>query len=61
MLVEVTFAYPGIGLAIYEASVARDYPLLQGAFLVTMLSIMVANLLADSLYALLDPRVRRAA
>ncbi|HOQ98664.1 MAG TPA: ABC transporter permease [Anaerolineae bacterium] len=60
MLVEVTFAYPGIGQAIYEASIARDYPLLQGAFLVTMLSIMAANLLADGLYGLLDPRVRRA-
>ena len=60
MLVEVTFAYPGIGLAIYEASIARDYPLLQGAFLVTMLSIMAANLLADGLYGILDPRARRA-
>mgnify|MGYP005857270785 CR=1 FL=1 len=60
MMVEVTFAYPGIGLAIFEASVARDYALLQGAFLVTMLSIMAANLLADGLYALLDPRLRSA-
>lgn len=60
MLVEVTFAYPGIGFAIYEASIARDYPLLQGAFLVTMLSIMAVNLLADGLYGILDPRLRRA-
>jgi len=59
MLVEVAFAYPGIGLAISEASAARDYPLLQGAFLVTMLSIMAANLVAEGLYVLLDPRVRR--
>lgn len=61
MMVEVTFAYPGIGLAIYEACVARDYPLLQGAFLVTMLSIMLANLAADGLHAVLDPRLRRTA
>ncbi len=61
MLVEVAFAYPGIGQAIYQAGIARDYPLLQGAFLVTMLATMGANLLADGLYALLDPRVRSGA
>lgn len=58
-MVEVAFAYPGIGLAIYEACVARDYPLLQGAFLVTTLSVMLANLLADGLCRVLDPRLRR--
>lgn len=58
MLVEVAFAYPGMGQAIYQASMARDYPLLQGAFLVTMLTTMGANLLADALYGALDPRLR---
>jgi peptide/nickel transport system permease protein len=61
MMVEVAFAYPGMGAVIVEASVSRDYPLLQGAFLVTMLSVMGANLLADALYGVLDPRVRAAA
>ncbi|MCL6430424.1 MAG: ABC transporter permease subunit [Anaerolineae bacterium] len=58
-MVEVAFAYPGIGLAIYEACVGRDYPLLQGAFLVTTVSVMLANLLADVLCRVLDPRLRR--
>jgi len=38
----------------------RDYPLLQGAFLLIMLFVMFFNLAADLLYARLDPRVRRA-
>jgi peptide/nickel transport system permease protein len=61
MMVEVAFAYPGMGAAIVEASVSRDYPLLQGAFLVTMLSVLGANLLADLLYSALDPRLRARA
>jgi peptide/nickel transport system permease protein len=60
MFVEVVFAYPGMGTLIYEAGAARDYPLLQGAFLVTMIFVLALNLLADALYGLLDPRIRRA-
>jgi peptide/nickel transport system permease protein len=60
-VVETTFAYPGVGSAIVDASVSRDYPLLQGAFALIMLSIMGANLLADVAHGLLDPRVRRGA
>jgi len=60
MFVEVVFAYPGMGTLIYEAGAARDYPLLQGAFLVTMIFVLVLNLVADLVYGRLDPRVRRA-
>jgi len=60
MFVEVVFAYPGMGTLIYEAGAARDYPLLQGAFLVTMVFVLALNLLADALYGWLDPRTRRA-
>ncbi|MCK4471984.1 MAG: ABC transporter permease [Anaerolineae bacterium] len=60
MFVEVVFAYPGMGALIYEASAARDYPLLQGVFLVAMAFVLVLNLMADVLYGWLDPRVRRA-
>ncbi|MGC9360651.1 MAG: ABC transporter permease [Anaerolineae bacterium] len=60
MMIEVTFAYPGMGSAIVEASVARDYPLLQGAFLVTMLAVLLANMVGDLAHRLLDPRVRTA-
>ena len=59
MFVEVVFAYPGMGTLIYEAGAARDYPLLQGAFLVTMAFVLVLNSVADVLYSWLDPRVRR--
>ena len=61
VLVESTFAYPGLGALIVEASVSRDYPLLQGAFALVTLSVVGANLLADLAQGLLDPRVRRVA
>ncbi|MGE2716997.1 ABC transporter permease [Mycolicibacterium litorale] len=59
VVVESVFAYPGLGKLIYDAVTARDYPLLQGAFLLATLGIMATNLLADLTYPLLDPRVRR--
>jgi ABC-type dipeptide/oligopeptide/nickel transport system permease component len=57
ILVEVVFSWPGIGRATYEAVVQRDYPMLQGTFLVLTVSVVVFNLLADLLYFRLDPRV----
>ena len=59
VVVETVFAYPGLGRLIFEAVVVRDYPLLQGAFLLVTLGIIGVNLLADLTYPLLDPRVRR--
>ncbi len=53
------FSYPGLGRLIYESVLARDYPLLQGAFLLLAIGVLLANLVADLLYPLLDPRVRR--
>jgi len=58
MFVEVVFAYPGMGTLIYQAGAARDYPLLQGGFLLTMTFVVFFNLMADLLYARLDPRAR---
>jgi ABC-type dipeptide/oligopeptide/nickel transport system permease component len=57
ILVEAVFSYPGIGLATYDAVTERDYPILQGSFLILTLSVVVANYLADLLYFKLDPRV----
>ena len=54
---EYVFSYPGIGLAIVEAINQRDYPVLQGAFLLLTLSVILFNLIADLLYFKLDPRV----
>ncbi len=55
--IEYVFSYPGIGLQIVEAIDQRDYPILQGAFLLLTLSVIFFNLVADLLYARLDPRV----
>jgi len=60
VMIETTFAYPGIGMAIVEASVSRDYALLQGAFAVVTVSIITANVLADLLQILIDPRLSRS-
>jgi ABC-type dipeptide/oligopeptide/nickel transport system permease component len=55
--IEYVFSYPGIGLAVVEAIDQRDYPVLQGAFLLLTFSVIFANLVADLLYFKLDPRV----
>ncbi len=56
--VEVVFNWPGLGTLTVEALNARDYPVLQGIFLVLSVSVVVANLGADMIYGRLDPRVR---
>ena len=55
---EVVFNWPGIGTLTVDALSSRDYPVLQGIFLLLAVSVVVANLVADILYSLLDPRVR---
>ena len=57
ILIETVFSWPGIGRAVYEAVLQRDYPMLQGAFLLLVLSVVFFNLLADLLYFKLDPRI----
>jgi peptide/nickel transport system permease protein len=54
---ETVFSWPGMGLLIYRAILARDYPVLQGGFLVVTVTVIFANFVADMLYPLLDPRV----
>jgi peptide/nickel transport system permease protein len=56
--VEVVFNWPGLGTLTVEALSARDYPVLQGVFLVLSISVVLANLAADMIYGRLDPRVR---
>ena len=55
--VETVFSLPGIGLLTVNAVNARDYPVLQGAFLLLAVSVVLANLAADVVYGWLDPRV----
>jgi ABC-type dipeptide/oligopeptide/nickel transport system permease component len=57
ILIETVFSWPGIGRAVYEAVLQRDYPMLQGAFLVLTVSVVFCNLAADLLYFKLDPRI----
>ena len=57
-VVETVFSYPGLGRLIYESVLSRDYPVLQGAFLLLAVGVIMANLLVDLLYPLIDPRVR---
>ena len=56
--VETVFSVPGLGLLATEALSIPDYPVLQGTFLVTSAAVIVANLIANLVYGLLDPRVR---
>jgi peptide/nickel transport system permease protein len=55
---EIVFNWPGIGTLTVDALSARDYPVLQGIFLLLAVSVVLANLIADLVYGLLDPRVR---
>ena len=57
ILIETVFSWPGIGRAVYEAVLQRDYPMLQGAFLILTISVVLCNLIADLLYFKLDPRI----
>lgn len=59
VVIETVFAYPGVGSLVYDATIARDYPLLRGAFLLVTVAVVVVNAVVDLAYPLLDPRVRR--
>lgn len=55
---EIVFNYPGIGVLIMNAALSQDYFLLQGAFLMVVIAVLLANFLIDIIYAFIDPRVR---
>jgi peptide/nickel transport system permease protein len=56
--IETVFSYDGLGKLFQDALTKQDYPLLQGAFLLLAVSVILANMLADILYTYLDPRVK---
>jgi len=56
--IESVFSWPGLGGAVYEAVNRRDFPVLQGAFLLIAVAVILANLIADLMYSYLDPRVQ---
>jgi peptide/nickel transport system permease protein len=58
ILIEFIFVYQGIGFQLREAINTRDYPVMQGIFLVITISVILSNLAADYVYGWLDPRIR---
>src|SRR5712671_510745 len=59
LLTEIVFSYPGLGFILLQAVGSRDYPLLQGIFLIITFAVLAANFIADLTYAVLDPRTRQ--
>jgi peptide/nickel transport system permease protein len=58
VVIETVFSYPGLGRLVFESVSGRDYPVMQATFLVFTVAVLLANLLADLMYPLLDPRTR---
>ncbi len=59
IITETVFSWNGMGLLLYESVLKSDYPVIQGIFILTIIVVVIANLLADIAYAFLDPRIRR--
>ena len=58
VIIEVIFAWPGIGRLLYEGIFQRDFPLVQGIVMEAGVMIVLINLAIDILYAYIDPRIR---
>ncbi|WP_242456289.1 ABC transporter permease [Mycolicibacterium sp. P1-18] len=58
IVVEVVFAWPGLGRLVFNSVAARDYPVIQGAVLLIAVLFLAVNLVVDLLYAVVDPRIR---
>lgn len=57
-MIEVVFSWPGMGRALYNAILARDYPVVMACTFLFGVLVVFANLVADLLYAVVDPRIR---
>jgi peptide/nickel transport system permease protein len=60
VVIETIFAWPGIGLTLYDAIMSRDYPMVQAGILILAAAFVLVNLLVDITYRLLNPRIRLA-
>jgi peptide/nickel transport system permease protein len=58
VLVELVFSLPGIGPLLYDSIIRHDYPVMLGILFGSALAVVVANILTDLMYRLLDPRIR---
>jgi peptide/nickel transport system permease protein len=61
VVIETLFNYPGMGRLIFTAATQKDFPLLEAAVLIVGIGFLIANLIADLAYSLLNPRIRYAA
>jgi peptide/nickel transport system permease protein len=61
LVMEIVFSYPGVGYQLYNAVTQDDFPVMQGIFLAISATVLLACLLADVVYVILDPRTRRRA
>jgi peptide/nickel transport system permease protein len=59
VVIEAVFAIPGIGSTMVSAAIGKDFPVVQGVVLVMVLMVIATNLLIDTLYGVLDPRISR--
>jgi peptide/nickel transport system permease protein len=59
-VIEAVFNYRGIGSMMFDAVKSRDYPLLQGGFLLFTITILLLNIVTELMYPFLDPRLRRS-
>ena len=58
-VVETVFSYPGVGRLVYDSVLARDYPVIQGAFFVLAVTVILCNLVADLITPFVDRRAMR--
>ena len=58
MIVEQVFSWPGLGLITMSAILGRDYPVIMGVCLLSAVVVLLANLLTDIVYALVDPTIQ---
>lgn len=58
LIIEIIFGWPGFGMVFLKSVLNREYPLLLGTFLVTVLVVLVGNFVIDILYGKIDPRIR---
>jgi peptide/nickel transport system permease protein len=55
---ETVFRWPGVGRLLYDSVMSRDYPVLQGLFLIFAVVVVLANLVVDLIYGYIDPRIK---
>ena len=60
VVIESVFSYPGVGKVLYDAVLKRDYPLMQYSFLLISLTVIIASVITELVYPMLDPRLRKS-